>query len=920
MLFTSSLANTRQIVFVFLVLALTACSSFPKAVNDLRDGKTEAAKTGFKKALRHGTYGKAAQFYLDAISINEDPTTTNWLRVNTSFCNIAESLQGIPKKKILKLRKYAASRPDIVKQQTQLRGRIKEKMLLSGSIPELLILEADTICGIGGALDTLRKVIVNKHIDPYQPVYEDEIAQNWTGPERKPVTRDSVIAQPGRSSAALAGQGVYPLDYFDAITIKERFQGEILRTNRLSWFQHKSDIFNLFEINESYCDLNNFKAQFPTDEFAEDCWLEESRDVLCQDELKPLLAFHRAQPHTGFDLSIAYHILWLSGLEGATDDLTPDEMVHVLDVVAMLNLLNSLNNCVLPGDVTQVTESIAKFARGYRHHHLVFKLAQALAQYLIDNDEAVEAQASLRKLQPLYPDQKVCPIPLNFQEGKQAWFERMLEVVDIMINAPKEYALVPVDTWNTESNDEHNLVSYGSLGEVYFARTNHLARTSVIMRSLRGEDGKWTAPQPVKSLSLGYGTVPISMSADGLSIILRRGETALVSYRQHPKKPWLAPSPEPTLKTSTGSIWESPDGQYRLMEYFSSDVFTDVLPDVNLAASKQQADYRFGKASPVDEGLVNLEYFDEETPILALNGRLLLFTSDRSGGLGKKDLYSAILDVPNDFSTLQTPKNLSYPVNSINDDSGITYFSEYTGLGFVHRSPGCASSQDIYQFQLGPDNFPADAIRLAGLVIDEDGQFIEDGFVEVIPNFNPNTFHSEPIQSDGTYQHTVGVATNVVRLRPAAPGYYAETDKTHFSDNLRPGDIVRDTFRMLSFEHIRKNFKLSKATFFNGTARFDQPKSTYPELTRLSDIMKTMGANIVIIGHTDKAGTPTENQRLSEERAAAVKAYLVDFCGIAPNQITTKGFGDQQPIAGNDTEEGKRQNRRVEIVFEMPKL
>lgn len=73
------------------------------------------------------------------------------------------------------------------------------------------------------------------------------------------------------------------------------------------------------------------------------------------------------------------------------------------------------------------------------------------------------------------------------------------------------------------------------------------------------------------------------------------------------------------------------------------------------------------------------------------------------------------------------------------------------------------------------------------------------------------------------------------------------------------------------------------------------------------------GLNIEVGGHTDNVGSDEMNQTLSENRAAAVRDYLVEQ-GVAANSVTAKGFGNTQPVASNDNPAGRQENRRVELV------
>lgn len=75
--------------------------------------------------------------------------------------------------------------------------------------------------------------------------------------------------------------------------------------------------------------------------------------------------------------------------------------------------------------------------------------------------------------------------------------------------------------------------------------------------------------------------------------------------------------------------------------------------------------------------------------------------------------------------------------------------------------------------------------------------------------------------------------------------------------------------------------------------------------------------NVAIEGHTDSIGSADYNDRLSRERAAAVRDYLVRN-GVSPDQVTATGYGKEYPVATNSTEAGRQQNRRVDIVIANP--
>jgi choice-of-anchor C domain-containing protein len=97
------------------------------------------------------------------------------------------------------------------------------------------------------------------------------------------------------------------------------------------------------------------------------------------------------------------------------------------------------------------------------------------------------------------------------------------------------------------------------------------------------------------------------------------------------------------------------------------------------------------------------------------------------------------------------------------------------------------------------------------------------------------------------------------------------------------------------------------------TGRFDlKPAATEALQSAAKVLAQYRDAPVVVEGHTDSVGTAQSNQILSENRAAAVREWLVAH-GVLAARVTARGFGHTAPVASNDTPEGRQKNRRVEI-------
>ncbi len=102
---------------------------------------------------------------------------------------------------------------------------------------------------------------------------------------------------------------------------------------------------------------------------------------------------------------------------------------------------------------------------------------------------------------------------------------------------------------------------------------------------------------------------------------------------------------------------------------------------------------------------------------------------------------------------------------------------------------------------------------------------------------------------------------------------------------------------------------------FFETAKADLRRESSTELDRVVKLLRdNPRMQILIGGHTDSVGSAVFNKQLSQSRAQAVATYLIGK-GISAKRLRVKGYGDSKPVASNETDAGRQQNRRVEFTI-----
>jgi len=154
--------------------------------------------------------------------------------------------------------------------------------------------------------------------------------------------------------------------------------------------------------------------------------------------------------------------------------------------------------------------------------------------------------------------------------------------------------------------------------------------------------------------------------------------------------------------------------------------------------------------------------------------------------------------------------------------------------------------------------------------------------------------------------------TLIGAITGAAIGGAAGAYIGHLMD--KQAEEMRRDLEGARIERIGEGIKIT----FNAGLLFDVDKyelrpQSKENLRRLAAILnKYPDTNIIIEGHTDSTGSREYNLLLSERRARAVAAYLAEL-GVSSSRFTIMGYGPDQPVASNDTAEGRQQNRRVDL-------
>jgi OOP family OmpA-OmpF porin len=191
--------------------------------------------------------------------------------------------------------------------------------------------------------------------------------------------------------------------------------------------------------------------------------------------------------------------------------------------------------------------------------------------------------------------------------------------------------------------------------------------------------------------------------------------------------------------------------------------------------------------------------------------------------------------------------------------------------------------------------------------LDTDGCPEPDNDYDTIPD-SADKCPMDPEDPDG-YEDTDGCPDNdndgdtVVDLTDQCPNSPGQAEKDPLGCSIKPQLVVVTDCEVKITQQI--HFAYNKAIV--------KPES-YPILDAVLEVLtRNESIKLEIQGHTDDRGSDSYNKSLSDQRAAAVRKYLVSH-GVPPERLESKGYGEERPIVDNDTDENRALNRRVQFI------
>jgi len=329
--------------------------------------------------------------------------------------------------------------------------------------------------------------------------------------------------------------------------------------------------------------------------------------------------------------------------------------------------------------------------------------------------------------------------------------------------------------------------------------------------------------------------------------------------------------------------------------------------DMDIYKCERQKDGSWG--DPINLGTPINTPGDEKSPFMHSDSYTLYFSSNYHIGMGGYDIFYAQMN--GETNKFKEPINIGNPINTPKDEHGFIVSKD--GDKAYYGSDEDGKDLNIYSFELYEEARPKAVAFVNGEIKNNLGE-VPEGAQVLLKNTATNQEVEAVIDEEtGDYVAVIAIDPDQDVMLTAKKKGFAFSSQLISSDEIVVGKPVKTEKVKIKPIEIGESYQINDINFatnsYEITPRITTVLNEFIDFLKLNDNLK-----IAINGYTDNVGDPTENLTLSENRAQAVFNYLV-LEDIDASRLTYKGFGESNPIATNETEEGKRKNRRTEFVI-----
>ncbi|WHZ07886.1 MAG: Outer membrane lipoprotein omp16 precursor [Cytophagales bacterium] len=416
-------------------------------------------------------------------------------------------------------------------------------------------------------------------------------------------------------------------------------------------------------------------------------------------------------------------------------------------------------------------------------------------------------------------------------------------------------------------------------------------------------DGEWTQAEGFKTINTPYNEGSACLSLDGKYLYFSRcnapgtlGSCDLYVASLNNDSVWSDVKNLGTNVNSTG--WESHPSVSHSGDtlFFASNRAGGFgLSDIYFSVKDKK-----GNWSPAKNlGPIVNTVKSEVSPFFHHTFNVLYFSSDGHPlNFGDFDIYKSYQQ-KNGWGE---PQNIGPLVNGAGSEYYFTIDSKSHDLYYARSSQDDIKNLDLFSFPVPMEAHPEAVVNFSGIVLDQNGKPILKGIVSIIDLDQGVEIAPKFLREDGTYDFQLINKRNYLLIIQGDDFFRIE--QLFYMDGH-----VKKT---ITAEPIESKIAFKSLEFENGKA--DILKEMHSDLAKLGNfLIDHPNEKLKIAGHTDSSGDEQLNLKLSQDRADAIKNYLIKEFKLEDVRIEAVGYGSAKPLVEEKTEEDRQLNRRVEF-------